>query len=364
MEKEIQDLEQINKIIDTLFSVLPVYLLVNGKSQIVKIITNTSQGLVIKPPAVVPKGDKRVLTITNSGSVYIFIFKKLGSQAGYELLKPVQASTKKAHRETERFDLSAGNFRVFATNIVKQGEIGKYLSGDSAKVSSITKNALAKIKHKFSDVKIYVQERQDHIMRLLSNYDKAIFIPDADKPELVTEDYVPYNEYVKLKSTYKNTEKYRSEIAFPIKYRNYTLIGYIHVLHKEPLELDAFNLIKLSSSNIKRELQNTGIVQFSKEICNISDISESGLSFIHPPSILNNKLFITSEAILLDLVFSEEHKVTVRAIVRNITAQEKDFRIGCQFYPQNELEMQAVREFLISKTKQDLEAKDSHITTH
>ena len=364
MEKEIQDLEQINKIIDTLFSVLPVYLLVDGKPQNVKIITNTSQGLVIKPPAVVPPGDKRVLTITNSGSLFIFIFKKLGSQAGYELLKPVQASTKKAQRETERLDLSAGNFRVFATSIVKQGEIGKYLSGDSAKVSNITKNALAKLKHKFTDVKIHVQERQDHTMRLLSNYDKSIFIPDTDKPELVTEDYVPYDEYVKLKNTYKNTEKYRSEIAFPIKYRNYTLIGYIHVLNKEPLGLEAFNLIKLSSSNIKRELQTAGIVQFSKEICNISDISESGLSFIHPPSLLNNKLFIIGEAILLDLVFSEEQKITVRAIVRNITAQEKDFRIGCQFYPQNESEMQGVREFLITKTKLELEAKEKQSSAY
>lgn len=358
MQEEIKDSETINKFIDTLFGVLPVYMVLDGKPQHIKIITNTSQGLVIKPPPIeIKEGNQRILTITNSGSLYLFIFEKLGSQAGYELLKPLQVSIKKAQRQAERIEMSSQDFRIFVTNIIKQGEIGKYLSGDSAKVSAIVKNHLQKLNPRFTNVNIYIQERYDHFMRLLNNYDKPFFIADAAKPEDIKDDYIPYAEYLKLQKTYKRNEKFIAEIAYPIKYRNYFLIGYIHATHKEPLDFESFNFVKLTANNLKRELVNSGIVQLSREICEIADLSDKGLSFLHPPNKINNKLFVVGDAIIFDIVFSEEHKATIRAIVRNINALEKDFRIGCQFYPQSDYEMESVREFLVAKTKKDLERK-------
>jgi hypothetical protein len=353
MPEDINDLTTINKLIDNLFSVLPIYMLINNKPVNVKIVTNTDKGLIVRVPTEVvtePGTDKRILTITNAGNLYIFLFSIVGSQNGYEILKPLKVSMKTASRSSERISLDdqaqSSLFKLFLTNIINQSKINESLNSNSAKVAAIIKANLPKLKAKYADANIYIQDRPDTRLRLLTNYDCPIYIPDMTVPSSNDERFVPYKEIKDLLKPSRAVDKIRSEIAIPLKYRNYSYIGYILVNDTEamtPEDLDFVNQVALT---VQREVYLANIVLESKEICLLHDLSKKGLSFLHPPTKISNKIFESNGTIIFDLVLSETEKHTLRAIIRNIKPMEKEYRIGCEFHPQSQEELHPLDEFL------------------
>lgn len=361
MSDEIKDQEQINTLIDNLFSVLPVYMLVQGNKPVhIKVVTHTDKGLIIRSPETGKVGESRILSVTNDGKIYIFVFSIIGSQGGYEILRPIQVTVKKASRSTERVNMEQAkpSFRLFVSNIVKQNEISQYLTSNSFKVTNIIKTYSPKLKSKFAEANIYIQDRPDSRMRLISNYDKPIFIPDINQPnaldDSIAEDFVPYKDYKEQIRVMKSQDKGVAEIAIPLKYRDYSYIGYILVSHDMLLTKEDFDFVNQIAINIRREIYASNIVLESKETCFVADLSKKGLSFFHPPTKLYAKLFQTGEPIIFDLVFNETKKNTLRAIVRNIKPTEKEYRIGCEFHPQSEGELYYLEEFLNEQAAKDI----------
>ncbi|MCB1158247.1 MAG: PilZ domain-containing protein [Leptospiraceae bacterium] len=347
MDTVIKDIESINKIIDTLFFVFPVYLVVDGKPLYIKVVMNTDKGLVVRTPKSVELvGDKRIITITNEGNLYLFLFLKIGENKGYEILQPVNLHIKKAQRKSKRIYVANENFGLFVTNIIKQNDVSHYLTDNSTKMTGIIRSHMPALQSRYTRASIIIQERPDSRLRLLMNYDKPIFIPNIGNPQIMGEDFIPYKDYRDMLKTNKLEESIQSEICIPLIYRYYCTVGYVLVHHSEVMTKDDFSHVNLIVNSIKREIVNSGVVHESKEICSLYDLSKEGLSFLHPPTKSYNKLFQNGEPIVFDLVYSEAEKDTLRGVVRNLLPMEKEFRIGCQFHPKTGEDLKNIEIFL------------------
>lgn len=344
MEKEILDKENILKIIQTLFVALPVNMIVEKKSVPVHIVAIKPQGLVISKIPERMDSSLRILTLTNNGSLFIGQFTAVGGDSQYEILQPLKMNVRLASRNRPRLEIK-NKFNVYITNIINISDISSSLIGDTFSIGNILKTHISKLKVKYEYANIVASDRLDNRARIMYNYNSPVFVPNAKNESSVSDKFVPYKEYYMLTKGNKS-DKFVGDISVPIKYRNITPIGYVHIMHSEELTVDDFNTVSLTAAAVRRDLVSAEIFSEIKDHCELVDISYDGFAVIYPSNRSFSRIFTQGANILVDIVFTEEQKYTVRAVVRNIKSQEKDFRAGCQFYSQSPEEIQGIVDFL------------------
>jgi len=132
----------------------------------------------------------------------------------------------------------------------------------------------------------------------------------------------------------------------PLKYKGYTSIGYLQILSETPLPPEAFHQANLIAQALSRDMIGTGIFQESKEKCKVLDISQGGISFVHPNTRTFTRSLTQNSTILFDVLFPTGLKGSFRGIIKNIRSQENDFRVGVQFYNLNLSESQILMQVL------------------
>ncbi|MCE9500731.1 MAG: DUF1577 domain-containing protein [Leptospira sp.] len=350
---ESSSIEQIDKVIEKLFFSIPVSLIVSGKEFPVQVITRKTQGLIVRLPVQI-ESSERQLSLVHNDNNFILDFQCLGRDAtGLEILRPLKMQIIAASRIRERMLISAKpDLSLSISNIVSQAEVYKGLGFGDKKLDAAIQTNLQKLKKNFPNSNIYIAERADARLRMISNYDRPIFIPDRSDPDSVTGDFFPFNEYSQLMKQNSLQEKIISEICIPIKYRGYVPIGYVQVLSEERLDGNAFNTVNITAVSLKREISQSGIFQESKEICEVGDISNQGLGFFHSQTRIMSRSFVLDATLVFDMMFSGESKpVTYRAVIKSIKPTEKQFRIGCQFHLTPAEEQKILEKFLASKSE-------------
>lgn len=333
MHKEIHDKQGIHKVLNSLFGRLPVYIVDNGREYPSKIISLKENGLIISHNRQFSNED-RILTLSHNGTKILTRFKCLGGDKakGYEVLSPIKMILKEAKREGNRINLEGQNDKLRVTLTLNQNEIHKAQGFDDDNVDRILNQFTTKLKSKFDYANIYYAPRMDNRLRLMQNYDKPIFIPNRKEPSGIPRNYFPFEEYLRLIQVVKIEERFISDISVPIRYKGYTPLGYVQVLGQNPYNQEAFDTIQMVASTISREIINTGIFQESKEICEVSDLSSTGLSFLHPQSRFFSRSFTMGEIILFELLFPGGEKAYIRSMIKNIKNMETNFRVGVEFY--------------------------------
>lgn len=348
MQKEINDIEGMNKILNHLYGRLPVYIVDSGREYPIKVIALKEKGLIITHNRKI-NSDSRVLTITHNRTKFLTFFKYLGGDdKGIEILRPIKIILREATREGNRINLEGKDFRIKVVNTLNQSQIHKAQGFDDENVDRILTEITAKLKSKFDYASIYYSPRLDNRLRLMQNYDKSIFVPNRREEHSVTREYFPYEEYLRLIQVTKIDDRYVSEISIPIRYKGYTPLGYIQVMSQNPLAMDSYDAIKMVSETISREIINTGIFQESKEVCEVSDISSTGLSFLHSQSRFFARSFTLGEIIIFEIIFPNGSKATMRAMIKNIKNTEVMFRVGIEYYNLTLADYKILDEFLNS----------------
>ena len=329
--KEITDPISIYKMVETLFKQFPVYTVIEKKPLQVKILAIKNQSVLIQSPDENPSLIDRLLVLTNAGNLLQFKFKVVTKDPrGIELLQPIALTIKTATRTNSRYQ--AAKVPIHISNIISQTMIPHDLSDDTMKVESLMKTYIQKLKVKFAEVDFFIHERMDIRMRMISDTGKHLFVPDTKNPESVSENFIPYNEYMHLAKQSKDFQKHLSEICVPLKYKNIVLFGYLQVLHSDKMDVNDYNLVLHAANKFCNEIEESDIFNQSRHRSDLMDISSTGLSFSHPQSKHFGKLFSIGGSILFEIYESDKSLGTFRAVVRNIKPLEKLFRIGCQFF--------------------------------
>ena len=357
MKKEITDKNSIQRIVNNLFGSIPVYLKFFDKDVQVKVIALKKQGLLVRLPVKMEKGN-RILSVIYNNHKFSGVFSVLGSDSiGHEVLSPVVFTIEEAKREINRVEFSPESKdynRIKIENIVNFIDVNKAIGFSDKKVEVLVSTVDAKLKNKHPDSMIYLSARMDNRLRLMHNYDKSIFVSNRFDSKSVEMDYLPYEEYNKIIQLNKLPENFVSEISIMIKYKGYTPLGYIQVLSEKALTQADFESVETLAKTLSVSIVKTGVFHESSELCTVQDISLQGLSFMHPQSRFFSKSFAVGETIYFDLLVDEQKKGTLRAIIRNIKNTEKDFRVGCQFYNIRDEEFSYLEE-LIEEEKSRLE---------
>jgi hypothetical protein len=355
MNKEIHDKQGIHKVLNSLFGRLPVYIVDNNREYPAKVISLKENGLIITHNRQF-QTDDRILTLSHNGTKILTSFKYLGGDdKGYEVLMPIKMILREAKREGNRINLEGNNNKLRVTMTLNQNEIHKAQGFDDDNVDKILSQFTTKLKTKFDHANIYYSPRLDNRLRLMQNYDKAIFIPNRKEPSSVPRNYFPFEEYIRLIQVVKLEERFISEISIPIKYKGYTSLGYVQVLGQNPLTNDSFEAIQMVTSTITREIINTGIFQESKEICEVSDLSSTGLSFLHPQSRFFSRSFSMGEIIIFELIYPSGEKSIIRAMIKNMKNMETNFRVGVEFYNLTVPDYKILEKFLNSQVNSQSE---------
>lgn len=344
-KKEITDPSSIFKMLETLYRQFPVYTLIDKKPIQVRIFAVKNQSVLIQSPdSTTPT--ERFLFLTNSGNLLQFKFKLITKDPrGVELLQPISLSITTATRTMDRYQVTKSS--IFVTDIIGQSMVPHDLADDTMKVETIIKPYIQKLKVKFSEVNYFIHERMDTRMRLIADTGKHLFVPDTKEPSSVTENFIPYSEYIHLVKQNKDLNKFLSEISVPLKFKNLVLFGYLQVLNLERTNMNDYNLVLHAANKFCEEISSSDIFNESKHKCAIMDISSNGLSFSHPQSKHFGKLFSIGSTILFNIYEDNTNLGSFRAVVRNIKPLEKLFRIGCQFF--HTFEEHAVIEALMKK---------------
>lgn len=347
MDKEINDIDAIIKVISALFGKLPVHIIHNGKEVSVKIIALKNQSLIISNQLQFAN-KARILTLVHNGSKFITQFLLIGGDGnGIEVLQPIKISIVPATRQGNRVEVAnAASSAMRVTNLINVLDVTKAIGFDDKKVDALLLSYRSKLSKLFPDSSIFFAGRADNRLRMMQHYDKAIFVIDRKNKSTANPAYLPFDEYLRIFNTSKLPEHLISEIAVPIRYKGYVSMGYVQILSETSLDLEALERINVFSQAVARDIISTGVFQETKENCQVMDLSSGGISFLHAPTRAFSRNVTMNGTIIFDLIMTNEKRATFRGIIKNIRNLETNYRVGCQFYNTNPSNLEILEEYL------------------
>lgn len=325
----IENPQLLGNIIKSLFSTLPVAMLYQEEELPIRTICIDKEFIIIRSTGRKDK-DERVLTFTNSGSLYHFYFHySEKSTEDLEYLEPKKLVVfKKAQRRLERTSLDSTKKSCTVGNFILEREIWKRLS-ENFLWERVLKETLQSLKSKFDFVKFLHFNESELRFKVMLHTGKPIFFPRRE--------WVPMNtSFSEVKSLMKilPNENWNDlkgpEITVPLYFRSKKLLGALTVKNKKDLELGDYTLVNMLFSLIQRELNQTKKIYFSTEKFPVLDISLGGVGFlVENPALFS--YFQLGEEIMLE-IFKGEISAIVSIVVRNTTPLENNkLRVGGQF---------------------------------
>ncbi|MCG6193912.1 PilZ domain-containing protein [Leptospira sp. FAT2] len=356
MDKIINDPEGIHKILQSLFTRLPVVILVDNRPLPVRVVglKDAVRIVVTLPPGTPTEAHRKLFLVHNNHRFAALFTVEMHNPAnGVELLLATAIQVTVAQRTEERIhvDASANGSQISLTNIINQGNLRKTLGFADKKIDEIVKKHAKQLRETYPHSSVFFSDRMDNRLRLMYNFDQAIYVLDRNSrgDGSAGFQFLPFPEYQKLIAVNKLDPGIISEISIMIRYKGYTPLGYVQILSDKELGTNDFNAANIAANAVSKEVIASGFFQESKEKCNVDNISMQGVGFFHPQSIFFSRSFTVGETILFDLNLSAENKGTFRAVIRNINNTDKMFRIGCEFFNLNEREENMIQTYVDSK---------------
>ncbi len=325
----IENLQLLGNVIKSLFGNLPITMLYENEEIPIRTICVDKEFIVIRSTGRKDKDD-RILTFTNSGSLYHFYFHYSNkSTEDLEYLEPKKLIIfKKATRQIERTILDTPKKKSYVGNFILEREIWERLS-ENLLWQKVLKETLQSLKAKFDYVNFIQYNDSELRFKVILHTGKPIFFPRRE--------WVPMNNSFSdikgLRQILPN-EKWNDlkgpEITIPLYLRSKKLLGVLVVKNQKDLELGDYTLTNMLFSLLQRELNQNKKIYLSTEKFPILDISMGGVGFL----ITDPKLFSyfqVGEELMLE-IFLGEISWNFSTIVRNTNLLEKDkLRVGVQF---------------------------------
>jgi hypothetical protein len=328
--KEIEDISLIGQFVSSLFPKLPVSLIHGGEQIPVKILDTSRQGIVIRSTGIPPQ--ERVLTFTNSGSLYNFFFKMSEkSNEDLEYLIPHKMIIyPSVSRLIERKALNTSEKNeIFISSLTLANEVVSKIAFDPKWTSTIHDH-IKILKAIFSNIEFISAMQSDPRVKLLKLTGKPFRTQSvatlsmkqvfSEKKEM--ESFLEPNEWETIKE---------NEFLFPVNFRNKVFLGAIRIEAGSELELEQYNLIVQTLQSIAKSLHTREDTFYHKGKLTIEDISLKGIGF-YLPKKGSTQLLAPGTKVLLELTVSKGLMAFLEATVRNLREEgENTIRMGCEF---------------------------------
>ncbi|EMY76387.1 type IV pilus assembly protein PilZ [Leptospira weilii serovar Ranarum str. ICFT] len=355
MDKLINDPEGIHKILQSLFTRLPVVILADNRPLPVRVagLKDAFRIVVTFPLGTPSEQNRKLFLVHNNHRFAAFCTVELHNPAnGVELLLTSAIQVTIAQRTENRVHIdSSSGFQISLTNIINQYKVRKAIGFADKKIDGIVKKHAKLLKETYPLSNIFFSDKMDNRLRLMFNFDRSIYVLDRYSKSNGSGgfQFLEFSEYQKLIAVNNLESGIVSEISIMIRYKGYTPLGYVQIFSEKELNTNDFNSANITANAISKEIIASGFFQESKEKCNVDNLSLQGVGFFHHQSIFFSRSFVAGETILFDLCLSAESKGTFRAVIRNITSTDKMFRIGCEFFNLTEREENMIRTYIDSK---------------
>lgn len=291
MDKLINDPEGIHKILQSLFTRLPVVILSESRPLPVRVVglKDSFRIVVTLPPGIPAEQNRRLFLIHNNHRFAAFCTVELHNPAnGVELLFTSAIEVTIAQRTEKRIHVDASSgFQITLTNIINQYKVRKAIGFADKKIDGIVKKHAKLLKETYPLSNIFFSDKMDNRLRLMYNFDQPIYILDryARSDGSGGFQFLAFSEYQKLIAVNNLESGIVSEISIMIRYKGYTPLGYVQILSEKELSIDDFNSANITANAISKEIIASGFFQESKEKCNVDNVSAQGVGFFHHQSI-------------------------------------------------------------------------------
>ncbi|MCB1141763.1 MAG: PilZ domain-containing protein [Leptospiraceae bacterium] len=336
MNKEIVDKDMMGKIIQNLFTKIPISMVYNGVQIPIQIISATHEGIVIKSTR---RQDKqlRELTFTNNGSQYHFWFE-LADDGNFELefLNPVRMEIQDSlHRAEERIHLDAGASKSHITNIIPEDIVYFRHSQILEAIESIWNHKSRLLKEKYIYHNLKIDGKEDLRFKIFKSKSPAIFLPSKDQSTPFNTTFFNPVHFKDLLNIAGESPLVGPEISIPIYLKNKILLGYLQVKHNEDLTLSDFNFMSSIATLIQGEINLLDLFIIHSEKCEVEDISIHGIGFHVTETEKLIRDLRPGRIILFQAFFERGLNAYFKAIIRNnVKLNNGKIRIGCEFFNQ------------------------------
>lgn len=338
--QEILEKEKILQVIQTLFFHVPVVMIFGKKEYPVKPLKLIPEGLIIESIGRQDR-EERILFVRSNEKIFEISFDLLGITGNKELLYPRKLSIKN-FQDTSSSE-SKSSKKIFISKMVRQDDIIPNLLSENNKMKAILGMYQNDLRNKLTFLSLYISDKADQRLRLLSEYKKCIFVPNKLEPECVPEDFVPYDEYFQLMKASKVSQSYLSEACVPLYYKGIYLIGYLAAWHTKPLDIQGFQFAQKIADSILKDIYYWNLAQEWIERLEVVYVSKLGLEFYAPNSKNYSKYVISSSTVIFDIFKDKDYITSVRGSIANITPTEKNFQVALEFIFENEKEAETLQ---------------------
>lgn len=329
--REIEDKVLIGQFVNSLFPRIPVSMVYNGKQIPVKILDTSKLGIVIRATGIPER--ERVLTFTNSGSLYNFYFTvSENSTEDLEYLVPKKMVIYPAvTRRVERKVLAGSEKNeIFISSLILVNDVLLKISYDENWHSIINMHLKElgmhyKTFHFYSVMDANIRIRLGKILtkpfrsvELAHHSMKEVFSEKADLARFLTQ-----SEWEQIENR---------EVIFPLYFRNKIFLGVLaFTTIQDELDLEAYKHTTQVIQNILRDLHARKDVIFYHNKLIIEDISQTGIGFRIGKDVQISNLQ-PGNKILIELTFSRGLTAFLEATVRNLREfNANEWRIGCEY---------------------------------
>ncbi|MDX1960506.1 MAG: hypothetical protein SFU98_18190 [Leptospiraceae bacterium] len=270
----------------------------------------------------------KVLATRKNGKLFLCVCDAKGlDEKGLLILAPKKINVKEDQQKGNS-DNDAIKEGVFASNVISLTDVTVFLGDDHIK--EVIRSNSKRLQHLFDKYNVIITDKQEDRIRLMKSFDQPILILNRDDPNMTPKNSVPFHEYVRLMKNDKNAHSFKAEICVPIKYRNHIIIGYVQVLNSGRLDLNSFNLVSLVASTIKKEISDYNNFEESKEICKVTSINETEVTFNHSLNKHFSRIFQMSTYVILDL-YNKKSKTTIKGFIKAMKPMDKYFAVTVQY---------------------------------
>lgn len=338
--QEILEKDKILHVIQNLFFQTPVVMLFERKEYAVKPLKLIPEGLIIESIGRQDR-EERVLFVRANEKIFEISFDLLSVNANKELLYPRKLSIKNSQDVSN--SESKTQKKIFISKIVRQNDIIPNLLAENNQMKSILENYQNDLRGKLSSISLYISDKMDQRLRLLTEYNKSIFVPNKLEPECVPEEFVPYDEYFQIMKTSKILQSYLSEACVPLYYKGIYLIGYLVAWHTKPLDIHGFQFAQKIADSILKDIYYWNLAQEWVDRLEVAYISRLGLEFYSPNSKNYSRYVVASSTVIFDIFKEKDYITSARGTIANITPTEKNFQVALEFVFENEKEAKEIQ---------------------
>lgn len=338
--RQTNDPAQLQKVIEQVFLKVPVRLRDRNGETAARILRYQQPILEIELPATDAEARIRLLTLEHRDHLMMLECGVLKRNEKSEYLKPVRLHIREKQRIETRFKINHGDSKEpYITGCLPVASIPTLLSSLDAKRDAIVRVYSMALREKYADgaeVKVLLRRsnRLDHRMRPMLTLQKPIFAPDRFEEsywlQAGMEDFVPFNEYRKIRTYQDIPRAFVSEVSEPLWFRKQYLYGYLQVIHRERMDREMYDAIHNLARKLELDLEGHECLPRNKTRCEVEDLSHSGVGFLVPRNSPFIKGFMPGEAIFFSLCLPDQEPMELGGVIQNVRNQENGFRFGVE----------------------------------